>query len=153
MEAFAVLASTVSALIFGEALKEGGKNLGKGISQVINNLIINIRGKFKAAEIEGFLTKVERQPNQRNIERFEAELVDQMIEDNSFALKIEELVKQIEALSPSDQIIGSNIKAEEVKIEGVHQKSSQKGTSRQVIGKDIEATGKVVFRDISQESK
>ena len=53
------LATIITKLIFSEALKEGGKTLGKGVSEQVARLVTAIREKFKAVGTEGILTRVQ----------------------------------------------------------------------------------------------
>ena len=43
----ATLAVAVATLFFSEALKEGGRTLSKGVSDLAGKLIHTVRGKFK----------------------------------------------------------------------------------------------------------
>ncbi|KYC34575.1 hypothetical protein WA1_51205 [Scytonema hofmannii PCC 7110] len=108
MEPIVTVASAIATLILSEAFKEGGKSLGKGVSEKITQLLTVIREKFKASGTEGLLTRVEKQPTEPTVAILEAELVTQMSEDEIFAQRLAELVKQLEeakVLPPS----GGNI--------------------------------------------
>ncbi|MFN6515667.1 MAG: hypothetical protein RMY29_014395 [Nostoc sp. CreGUA01] len=53
MEPVSLTAAAIATLIFSEALKEGGKTLGQGISQQVAQLLNAIRQKFQASGTEG----------------------------------------------------------------------------------------------------
>ena len=64
MEPTALTAATISTLFFFEALKEGGKSLGAGISKLVTQLTTTIRDKFKLVGTEGLLARAEKQPTE-----------------------------------------------------------------------------------------
>lgn len=152
MESITLLANTAASILFNKMLEESGQTLGQEISQKIIQLTTKIREKFTSSGIEGFFKRVQNQPTERNITKFNEELIEQMNEDEDFTKEVEVIIKQIEALGVTRQMIGVNIKAEEIEIEGVDQKTSREGSIEQTIGKDIEATKKVVFRNLKQEN-
>jgi hypothetical protein len=50
-------AAVIVSLFFSEAIKEGGKALGKGATDTFTQLISTIREKFRAEGTEGLLTR------------------------------------------------------------------------------------------------
>ncbi|MHC5732546.1 MAG: hypothetical protein ACYTXY_52530, partial [Nostoc sp.] len=62
MEPITLTATAIATLIFSEALKEGGKALGKGISEKVAQLLSAIREKFQTAGTEGLLTRAQENP-------------------------------------------------------------------------------------------
>jgi hypothetical protein len=154
MEPIAAIASTITTLIFGEALKEGGKALGKGVSDKIAQLITAIRQRFKESGTEGLLTRAEKQPTESNIAIVEAELVAQMSDDEIFTRQLEELVKQLEQAGVTRQVMVSGIKANTLEVKGdMIQRSSKDGSVDQVMGADLEIGGDVKFGgNLTQES-
>ena len=46
-------AAVIVSLFFSEALKEGGKGLGKGVVDTFTKLVNTIREKFKVEGMEG----------------------------------------------------------------------------------------------------
>lgn len=111
MEPITAIANTIAGVIFGEALKEGGKALGKGASEKVTQLISAIRDKFKTAGTEGLLARAQKQPTERNIEIVEGELVTQMEEDEVFAKKLAELVEQLKSVGVinSEHSVSGNV--------------------------------------------
>ncbi|MEH2433629.1 MAG: hypothetical protein V7K25_05150 [Nostoc sp.] len=59
-------AAVIVSLFFSEAIKEGGKALGKGAADTFAQLVNTIREKFKAHSIDGILTQVQNQPTELN---------------------------------------------------------------------------------------
>ena len=89
------LATAVTTVIFAEALKEGGKNIGKSASEQVARVLTVIREKFKIAGTEGLLTRTQNKPTESNKTIFQAELETQINEDESFSRQIQELMKQL----------------------------------------------------------
>ncbi len=124
MEPVTLTATAITTLIFSEALKEGGKALGKGVSEQVSQLLSAIRQKFRAVGTEGVLTRVQNQPTEQNKSMFQVELAAQMDEDEAFGKHLSELVKQLESA----------------------------GVIRQVMAYDIEAKGTLELEDATQEA-
>jgi hypothetical protein len=146
MEPITTIAATIATLIFGEALKEGGKALGKSASEKIAQLVTTIRERFKESGTEGLLTRAEKQPTESNIAIVEAELVTQMSDDATFTEQLENLVKQLEQAGVTRQVMVSGINANTLEVKGdMIQKSSKDGSVDQVMGSDLEIDGDVKF--------
>jgi hypothetical protein len=107
------LAVTVAALFFSEALKEGGKALGKGISEYAGTFIHTVRTKFKDAGMEGLLTRAAHDPTPKNLEKVQDELSTQLAEDNAYAAQLQKLVAQLEAAGVVRQVMASGLKVAE----------------------------------------
>jgi hypothetical protein len=105
------LAVAVATLFFSEALKEGGKTLGKSVSDLAVKLIHTVRGKFKESGTEGLLTRAEHDP--KNIAKVHEELVTQMAEDDSYASQLQDLVAQLEVAGVVRQVMASDLKVTE----------------------------------------
>jgi hypothetical protein len=91
----ATLAVAAAALLFGEALKEGGKHLGQSTVEIMSQLIQAIRGKFQAQQVEGLLNRAEQDPTERNRQKVTDELEAYLTEDPEFAAKIKALVDHL----------------------------------------------------------
>ncbi len=154
METITAIASTIATLIFGEALKEGGKAIGKSASDKIAQLATTIHQRFKESGTEGLLTRTEKQPTESNIAIVEAELITQMNDDEIFATQLKELVKQLEQIGVTRQIMMSGIKANTLELKGdMTQKASKGGSIEQVMFSDLEIGGDVKFSgNLTQES-
>jgi hypothetical protein len=113
MEPVTTLAVTVATLFFSEALKEGGKTLGKGVSDLAVKLIHTVRGKFSASGTEGLLNRAEHNPTQKHIDTVQDELATQMEEDAGYAAELQNLVNQLDAAGVVRQVMASGLKVEE----------------------------------------
>ncbi|MEH1787283.1 MAG: hypothetical protein V7L23_17315 [Nostoc sp.] len=118
-------AAMIVSLFFSEAIKEGGKALGKGAADTFTLLIKTIREKFKAEGTEGLLTRAQNQPTEVNKTKLQDELQAKIDADEAFAQKLKELVEQLQA---QDERI------------------------RQVVLSEIELTGDLKAKDISQKA-
>jgi hypothetical protein len=109
----ATLAVAVATLFFSEALKEGGKALGKGVSDLAGQLCHTVRAKFKAAGTEGLLTRAEHEPTPKTINMVQDELATQLAEDDGYAAQVQALVAQLEAAGVVRQVMASNLEVAE----------------------------------------
>ena len=100
-----ITAAAIATLVFSEALKEGGKALGKGVSEQVGQLLSTIRQKFQAAGVEGLLKRAEENPTEKNQSKFQDELETQMEEDEAFANRLQELMTQLKANQTINQIV------------------------------------------------
>ncbi|MFN6563069.1 MAG: hypothetical protein RMY28_025210 [Nostoc sp. ChiSLP01] len=105
MEPVSLTAAAIATLIFSEALKEGGKTLGQGISQQFAQLLNAIRQKFQASGTEGILKRAEENPTEKNQTKFQDELETQMEEDEAFAKQLQALMTQLQANETVQQIV------------------------------------------------
>lgn len=151
MEPITAIASAIATLTLSEAFKEGGKALGKGASDQITQLITLIREKFRSSDTGGVLARVEKQPTEANVARLEAELVTQMSEDENFAERLAELVKQLESAGVTRQIAITGISAASLEVGDVIQRAKKNSSAEQVIGNNLEIGGDAKFGNLTQE--
>lgn len=118
-------AAVIVSLFFSEAIKEGGKALGKGVADKFTELVNAIREKLRAEGTEGLLLRAENQPTEVNKAKLQEELQTQMDADEGFAHKIKEIVEQLQA--------------EDERV-------------RQVVLSEIELSGDLKAKDISQKA-
>jgi hypothetical protein len=109
----ATLAVAVATLFFSEALKEGGKTLGKGVSDLATKLIHTVRSKFRESGTEGVLTRAENHPTQKHIDTVQDELATQMEDDERYAAQLHDLVNQLKAAGVVRQVMASGLQVAE----------------------------------------
>jgi hypothetical protein len=124
----ATLAVTVATLFFSEALKEGGKTLGKGVSDLAGKLIHTVRGKFKASGTEELLNRAEHNLTQKHIDTVQDELAIQMEEDEGYAAELQDLVNQLQAAGAVRQIMANGLEVEETLEAGDITQTASGGT-------------------------
>jgi hypothetical protein len=140
MEPVTLTATAITTLLFSEALKEGGKALGKGVSEQVSQLLSAIRQKFRAVGTEGLLTRAQNQPTEGNKSIFQAVLETQMTEDEEFAKHLSELVKQLESATVTRQVMARGIEAKgNLELEDGTQEATQgeQEMATELKGKDI----------------
>lgn len=140
MEPVTLTATAITTLLFSEALKEGGKALGQGVSEQVSQLLSAIRQKFRAVGTEGLLTRAQNQPTEGNKSIFQTVLETQMTEDEDFAKHLSELVKQLESATVIRQVMARGIEAKgNLELEDATQEATQgeQEMATELKGKDI----------------
>jgi hypothetical protein len=117
-------AAVIVSLFFSEAFKEGGKALGKEVADTFTKLVNTICDKLKAEGTEGLLTRAQKDATEANKAKLQDELQTQIDADSIFANQLQELVQQLQT---QDQKI------------------------RQVVLSEIELSGDLTAKDISQK--
>jgi hypothetical protein len=135
----ATLAVAVATLFFSEALKEGGKKLGQGVSDLAAKLIKTVRGKFKESSTEGVLTHAESDPTDKNVSRVQDELVTQMEEDESYAAQLQDLINQLKAAGVVRQVMASGLEVETLEAGAMTQTASSGTDVEQHMLTDVKA--------------
>lgn len=146
-------AAVIVSLFFSEAIKEGGKALGKGAADTFTLLVNTIREKFKAEGTEGLLKRAENDPTQANKTKLQDELQTQMDADGAFAQKLNELVEQLQA---QDQKIRQAVLSEieltgDLKAQDISQKATLSGSVEQEMLKGVKATN-IDLGNLNQEA-
>lgn len=139
MEAVTLTAAAVVSLVFSEALKEGGKALGQGVSEQVAQLLTAIRQKFQAVGMEGLLTRAEKDPTEKNQAKFQDELETQMEEDTDFANKLQTLMKSLQANETINQIVLKGVKVKgKAKVGDIDLTATREGAVNQEAVVDAE---------------
>ena len=133
--------AVIVSLFFSEAIKEGGKALGKGVTDTFTELVNTIREKLRAEGTEGLLTRAQNQPTEVNKANLQDELQTQMDSDEAFANKLKSIVKQLQA---QDQRIRQVVLGEievsgDLKAKDISQKATQGGAVEQEMLKQVKA--------------
>ena len=134
-------AAVIVSLFFSEAIKEGGKALGKGATETFTLIINTIREKFKAEGTEGLLTRAQNQPTEAKKAKLQDELQTQMEVDEGFANKLKELIQNLQAQDERvRQVVLSEIKvSKNLKAKDIKQKATQGGSVEQEMLKQVKA--------------
>lgn len=146
-------AAVIVSLFFSEAIKEGGKALGKGATDIFTQLVNIIREKFQAHSINGILTQAQNQPTETNKAIFQNVLQTQMDADEAFANKLKELLQQLQAQDERvRQIVLSEIEVSgDLKAKDISQKATRDGSVEQEMLKRVRATN-IDIRNLNQEA-
>lgn len=134
-------AAVIISLFFSEAIKEGGKALGKGVADSFALLVNTIREKLRAEGTEGLLTRAQNQPTEVNKAKLQDELQTQMDSDEAFANKLKSIVKQLQAQDERiRQVVLSKIELSgDLKAKDISQKATQGGSIEQEMLKQVKA--------------
>ncbi|OYE01065.1 hypothetical protein [Nostoc sp. 'Peltigera membranacea cyanobiont' 232] len=146
-------AAVIVSLFFSEAVKEGGKTLGKGVTDTFTQLVNTIREKFKAEGTEGLLTRAQNQPTEVNKTKLQDELQTQIDADEAFAQKLKELVVKLQAQDERiRQVVLSEIEVSgDLKAQDISQKATRDGSVEQEMLKGIKATN-IDLGNLNQEA-
>ena len=148
-----ITGAVIVSLFFSEALKEGGKALGKATVDTFALLVNTIRGKFKAEGMEGLLIRAESQPTEVNKTKLQDELQTQIDSDEAYAQKLRELVEQLKSQDETiRQIVLSKIDISgDLIAKDISQKATRGGSVEQEMLKDVKATN-IDLGNLSQEA-
>ncbi len=146
-------AAVIVSLFFSEAIKEGGKDLGKGVADKFTELVNTIREKFKAEGTEGLVTRAQNQPTEANKEKLRDELQTQMEADTTFANQVKLLVEQLQAQDERiRQIVLSEIEITgDLKAQDISQKATRGSAVDQEMLKGVKATN-IDLGNLNQEA-
>ncbi len=146
-------AAVIVSLFFSEAIKEGGKTLGKGIADTFSKLVNTIREKLKAEGTEGLLTRAEKDPTEANKAKLQDELQTQIDGDGAFANQLKQLVEQLQAQDEKiRQVVLSEIELTgDLKAQDITQKAAKDGAVEQEMIKGVKATN-IDVGNLNQEA-
>jgi hypothetical protein len=133
------LAVAVATLFFSEALKEGGKKLGQGVSDLAATLVKTVRGKFKDSGTEGVLTRAEHDPTEKNVGRVQDELAAQLEDDERYAAQLHDLVNQLKAAGVVRQVMASGLEVDTLEAGAMTQTASGGTDVEQQMLTDVQA--------------
>ncbi|HEY9816502.1 MAG TPA: hypothetical protein V6D20_12000 [Candidatus Obscuribacterales bacterium] len=158
MEFFSILAGIVTTIILPKVLVEASEKIGEKIGdvaveksgEVIQLLYKTVQGKLQSVGTNGLLKRAEEKPTDQNIQVLEGELVSQMEEDKEFAAQLEALIQQIQAQSPTLQVVLDTVRVKgSAKIGDIEQVSENK-SAEQIIGRDLGVEGDFEMGDVTQ---
>jgi hypothetical protein len=146
-------AAVIVSLFFSEAIKEGGKALTKSVTDTFAQFVNTIREKFRAEGMEGLLKRAENDPTQKNKEKLQDELQTQMDADEAFTNKLKELVQQLQAQDERiRQVVLSEIELTgDLKAKDISQKATRDGSVSQEMVKGVKAQN-IDLGNLNQEA-
>jgi hypothetical protein len=148
----ATLATTIANLFFSEALKEGGKTLGKGVSETAGRFIGAVKAKFESSGKAELLNLAKREPNPQNIENIKDELRAQIGKDSDYRVELRQLVEQLKSMGVVRQVMASSIEVEEtLEAESLTQTSTGGEAVNQEMLTDVKAKN-IKLGDLNQKA-
>lgn len=154
MEPFSMLAGFVTTIVLPKVLEKASEKIGDAAIEKIGETVQLVRktvqNKLQSAGTTGLLKRAEEKPTEQNIQVLEGELVSQMEEDKEFAAQLEVLIQQIQAQSPTLQVVLDTVRIKgSAKIGNVEQVSEDK-SAEQIIGRNLGVEGDFEMGDVTQ---
>ncbi|ACC85237.1 hypothetical protein [Nostoc punctiforme] len=153
-----LVAGVVTTVLLPKALEKVGEKIGETAwdksAEAIQNVRETVQAKLQTAGTTGLLTRAETNPNEVNTQVLQAEIVTQMQEDQDFATKLQELVKQMQSQSPTVQVILKELRVRgKVEIGNIKQINEGQSNAQQKFGKNWQVGGDVKVGDVTQENR
>jgi len=155
MEPLSLLVGAVTTYIIPKALEKVGEKVGETAlaksSEAIQATRKVVQAKLKSTGTDGVLAIAEANPTETNVKVLETILLNQMQNDQDFAACLQELIGQIQAQSPSLQIVLDTVRIKgSVEIGNVEQ-LSEGSSVEQVVGRNLGVGGDLKLGDITQK--
>ena len=155
MEPLSLLVVAVTTYIIPKALEKVGEKVGETAlaksSEAIQATRKVVQAKLKSTGTDGVLAIAEANPTETNVKVLETILLNQMQNDQDFAACLQELIGQIQAQSPSLQIVLDTVRIKgSVEIGNVEQ-LSEGSSVEQVVGRNLGVGGDLKLGDITQK--
>lgn len=150
----AALATGITSVIFGEAIKEVGKNAGKGTSELGVRLLNTVSEKFKAKKAEGLLPSQESEADENDRRMFEQMLQKYMSQDAEFTKTLKQLLEELQKCQVvhGDMTIGETVEAKgDVKFRKTEQESKTGYSGNMTVGGKVKSENNVSFDGIKQK--
>jgi hypothetical protein len=155
IDPLSLLAQGVITFIIPKALEKMGEMVGETAflksKETISATRDAVQKKLKSTNTDGILTMAEADPSEGNLQVLETVLLTQMKTDEVFASQLRALFEEIQAQSPSSQVILDTIRVRgSVEVGNVEQIGDKSG-GEQVFGRNIVAGGNFKVGDITQK--
>ncbi len=154
-----MLGGAVTTLLLPKVLEKAGEAIGEKLGEAaieksgetVQLVRKTVEGKLQAAGTAGLLKRAEEKPTTQNIQVLEGELVNQMEEDRAFSEQLQALIQQLQAESPSLQVILDTVRIKgSAEIGNIEQVSETSGTE-QIVGRNLGVGGDLKIGDITQK--
>ena len=158
MEPFSVFAGVVTTIVLPKVLETASEKIGEKIGETaiaksgetIQQVRNKVQNKLQTAGTAGLLKRAEEKPTEHNIQVLEGELVSQMEDDKEFAAQLGVLIQQIQAQSPTLQVVLDTVRIKgSAKIGNIEQ-VSEGGAAEQIIGHNLGVEGNFEMGDVTQ---
>lgn len=156
IDPLSLLAQGVITFIIPKALEKMGEMVGETAflksKETISATRDTVRKKLKSTNTDGILTMAEADPSEGNLQVLETVLLTQMKTDEVFASQLRALLEEIQAQSPSSQIILDTIRVRgSIEVGNVEQIGDKSG-GEQVFGRNIVTGGNLKVGDVTQKT-
>ncbi len=154
VEPLSLLVGAVTTYIIPKALEKVGEKVGEAAlaqsSQAIQATRKVVQEKLKATNTNGVLAMAEAEPTETNVKMLETILLSQMKNDPDFTTRLQGLIDQIQAQSPSLQIVLDTVRIKGSAEIGNVEQMSEGGSAEQVIGRNLGVEGDFKMDDVTQ---
>lgn len=156
IDPLSVIAGVVTTVLLPKALEKVGEKIGETAwdksGEAIHSVRETVQTKLQSVGTAGLLTRVETNPTETNTQILQAEIVTHMEEDQDFAMKLQELIQQMQSQSPTVQVILQEFRViGEVEIGNIKQVNEGQSNAQQTFGKNWQVDGDVKIRNVTQE--
>lgn len=158
IDPLSVIAGVVTTVLLPKALEKVGEKIAETAwdksAEAIQNVRETVQAKLQTAGTAGLLTRADADPTEANTQILQAEIVTQMQEDQDFATKLQELVKQMQSQSPTVQVILEELRVRgKLEIGNIKQVNEGQSNTEQTFGKNWQVGGDVKVGDVTQENR
>jgi uncharacterized NAD(P)/FAD-binding protein YdhS len=109
-----------------------------------------VQEKLESTSTHGVLAIAEADPTETNVKMLEAILLSQLKSDPNFTARLQELIEQIQAQSPSLQVVLDTVRIKGNAEIGNIEQVSEGGSTEQVVGRNLGVEGDLKFGDVTQ---
>jgi hypothetical protein len=153
-----MLAGAITTMLVPKALEMAGEAIGEKLGEAaleksgetVQLVRKTVQDKLQTAGTVGLLKRAEEKPTEQNIQVLEGELVNQMEEDRAFADQLQALIQQIQAESPSLQVVLDTVRIKGSAEIGNIEQVSEGGAAEQVVGRNLGVGGDLKLGDLTQ---
>lgn len=153
-----MLAGAVSTILLPKVLEKAGESIGEKLGEAaleksgktVQLVRQTVQGKLQTAGTAGLLKRAEEKPTAQNIQVLEGELINQMEEDGAFADQLQALIQQIQAESPSLQVVLDTVRVKGNAEIGNIEQVSEGRSVEQVVGRNLGVGGDLKIGDVAQ---
>lgn len=157
MEPLLLLAGAVATYIIPKALEKVGEKVGEAAlakgGEAIQATRKAVQEKLKSTNTDGVLAIAKADPTETNVKMLETILLSQMKNDQNFAARLQELIDQIQAQSPSLQVVLDTVRITGSAEIGNVEQVSEGGSAEQVVGRNLGVGGDLKLGDVTQRAQ
>ena len=154
VEPLSWLAAAVTTYMIPKALEKVGEKVGEAAlaksGAAIQATRKTVQEKLQATHTDGVLAIAAATPTEPNLKLLETILLTQMQQDQSFANQLQVLVDQIQAQSPSLQVVLDTVRVKGNVELGKIEQVSETGATEQVVGRNVGVAGDLKIGDVTQ---
>jgi hypothetical protein len=158
IDPLSMVAGVVTTIILPKALEKLGEKVGETAwdksGEAIQSVRETVQAKLQAAGTAGLLTRAEANPTEANTQVLQAEIVTHLKEDQDFATKLQECVKQMQSRSSTIQFILEELRVRgKLEIGNIKVVIEGQNNAHLIVAKNWHVGGDAKVGDISVENR